>query len=243
MEPVRYADRPDLRAIRYEQLSKATFPEYLQHNETGNRLWPRLYDAFPDFQLALLDGTELVAELHCAPLDWDGTRAGLPAGWEDGFSRSFEASTANTLHALAISVRPDRQKSGLGARMVEEMRLLASAHGLSALIACVRPTRKGLYPLVPIERYALWRRSDGTHFDPWIRLHERAGGRILATAPNSFTLEAPVAEWQEWTGLELPEDGEYVVGGMLAPVVVRDGVGRHVEPNVWLVHDVPRVQG
>ena len=53
-----------------------------------------------------------------------------------------------------------------------------------------------------------------------------------------MAIEAPVAEWEEWTGLELPEDGDYVVPGMLAPLLVRDGVGRHVEPNVWIRHGV-----
>lgn len=236
MELVRYADRPDLREVRLA-LSAATFPEYLHHNATGNELWPRLYDTFPDFQLALLDGADIVAELHCAPLAWDGTLADLPAGWEDGFRRSFAADRpASALHALAISVRPERQGEGLGRRMLDAMRALAAEHGLDALIACVRPTRKALYPLTPIERYVDWRREDGTHVDPWIRLHERAGGRILRAAPESFTLEAPASDWQEWLGLELPEDGDYVVPGMLAPLVVRGGVGRHVEPNVWMVH-------
>jgi len=53
---VRYADAPDLQEIRYEVLSRVTFPEYLQNNVPGNKYWGRLYDDFPDFQLALVDG-------------------------------------------------------------------------------------------------------------------------------------------------------------------------------------------
>ena len=238
MDLVRYADRPDLRARRHQVLSGVTFPEYLHHNEVANRLWPRLYDAFPDFQLALVQGDDLVAELHAAPLAWDGTLGDLPAGWEDGFERCFAARrTADTLHALAISVRPDRQGEGFGARMLADMRAVGHAHGLGALVACVRPTRKADYPLVRIERYAEWRRADGSHFDPWLRLHERAGGRIVTVAPESFKLAAPATDWERWTGLELPDDGDYVVPGMLAPLVVDGGIGRHSEPNVWVVHD------
>jgi hypothetical protein len=81
-----------------------------------------------------------------------------------------------------------------------------------------------------------WRRADGAHFDPWIRVHERIGGEILAPAPASMTIEASVAEWEGWTGMSLPADGDYVVPEMLAPLHVRDEVGRHVEPNVWLRH-------
>jgi hypothetical protein len=38
--------------------------------------------------------------------------------------------------------------------------------------------------------------------------------------------------------MTFPEDGAYVVPGMLATLEVRDGVGTHVEPNVWMRHAV-----
>jgi GNAT superfamily N-acetyltransferase len=234
---VRYADEPGLREIRYEILSKPTFPEYLQHNVPGNKYWGRLYEAFPDFQLALLDGDELVAELHSVPTPWDGSAADLPAGWDEAFLRAFESGREPTvLSALAISVRPDRQSQGLAARMLGEMRSAAEAGGLRELIAPVRPTQKARYPLIPIERYIEWRRPDGSHFDPWIRVHERIGGEVFAPAPESMVMDCPVADWEEWTGMRFPEDGDYVVPEMLALLYVRDGRGRHVEPNVWLRH-------
>jgi hypothetical protein len=102
----------------------------------------------------------------------------------------------------------------------------------------VRPTLKERYPLIPIERYVEWRREDGSHFDPWIRVHERVGGEIVQVAPRSMLIEAPVADWEEWTEMTFPEDGAYVVPGMLATLEVRDGVGTHVEPNVWMRHAV-----
>ena len=49
-----------------------------------------------------------------------------------------------------------------------------------------------------------WRREDGSHFDPWIRVHERVGGEIVAAAPESMLIEAPVADWEEWTEFRLP---------------------------------------
>ena len=123
MRLVRYADEPSLRAIRYEVLSQQTFPEYLQNNVPGNKYWGRLYEDFPDFQLGLVDGDELVAELHSVPTPWDGSDADLPAGWDEAFLRAFESGREPTvLSALAISVRPDRQSQGLAARMLGEMR-------------------------------------------------------------------------------------------------------------------------
>ncbi|MBA2383932.1 MAG: hypothetical protein H0V68_04625, partial [Actinobacteria bacterium] len=76
MKLVRYADRPDLHERRYRTLSARTFPEYLQHNDPGNLYWGRLYEDFPDFQVALVDGEELVAEAHAVPVAWDGSLEG-----------------------------------------------------------------------------------------------------------------------------------------------------------------------
>ena len=239
MNLVRYADRDDLRAIRFETLSGRTFPEFIHHNQSGGRYWSRLYHEHPDFQLALVEGDDLIAELHSVPVPWDGTLADLPRGWDAVFPRAFDDDGEPTaLAALAISVLPERQGEHLSSRMIEAMRAAGAAHGLHTLIAPVRPTLKQRYPLIPIEAYMAWRRPDGSHFDPWIRVHERVGGRIIAPARESMLMEAPVADWEAWTGLEFPDDGDYVVPEMLAPLIVRDGVGRHVEPNVWLAHTI-----
>jgi hypothetical protein len=122
--------------------------------------------------------------------------------------------------------------------MVNAMRDAARERGLVWLLAPVRPTLKQRYPLTRIERYIEWRREDGSHFDPWIRIHEVVGGEIIAPAPNSMVIEAPVADWEEWTGMRFPDDGTYIVPEMLAPLEVRAGTGVHVEPNVWLRHSV-----
>jgi GNAT superfamily N-acetyltransferase len=237
MRLVRYADAPELRAIRFETLSSRTFPEYMHHNQSGTRYWERLYTEHPDFQLGLLDGDDLVAEFHSVPVAWDGTLEDLPPGWDDVFPRAFESGREPTvLCALALSVGPEQQGRRLSSFMLNAMRDAARTAGLRALIAPVRPTLKARYPLIAIERYVDWRREDGSHFDPWVRIHERVGGEIVTPAPDSMRIEAPVADWEEWTGMLFPDDGDYVVPEMLAPLIVSDGVGRHVEPNVWVRH-------
>jgi len=234
---VRYADRPDLLDRRYEELSLPTFPEYMHHNEPGGRFWNRLYSDFPEFQLVLVDGDELLAECHALPVHWDGTVAGLPEGWDDAFTSGMTSGLEPTaLCALAISVQPERQGARLSSRMIQAFRDSAREAGLAHVLAPVRPTLKPRYPLIPIERYAEWRREDGAHFDPWLRIHERVGGEILAPCPRSMFMQAPVSDWEEWTEMRFPEDGEYVFPGALATLVVENGVGTHVEPNVWVRH-------
>ncbi len=237
MRVVRYADRPDL--VEGRSLSSQVFPEFMHHNAMGPRYWNRLYVEFPAFQQALLDGEEVVAEAHAVPIPWDGTVAGLPPGWDAAFALGMDGGLeATALSMLVISVAPSRQGERLGGRMLELSRDAASEAGLSSVLAPVRPTLKDRYPLIPIERYVEWRRADGAHFDPWLRLHERMGGEILTAAPESMVIDEPVEDWERWTGLAFPEDGDYVVPGMLSPLVVRGGRGRHAEPNVWVSHRV-----
>jgi len=73
MRVVRYADRPDLHERRFAVLVGTTFPTYMNHNEPGELYWDRLYSDFPEFQVALVDGDELLAEAHAVPLPWDAT--------------------------------------------------------------------------------------------------------------------------------------------------------------------------
>ena len=227
MNVVRYADRADLMARRYEELTKPTFPEYMNQSEVADLYWDRLYTDFADFQVALVDGDDLLAEAHAVPLPWDGTLDDLPSGWEEGFARGMTSERPHTaLMAIAISVAPRQQGRQLSSRMIETFTDNARDAGLeNGVIAPVRPTWKERYPLIPIERYAAWRRADGSHFDPWLRVHEVVGGEIIALAPESMTIRGTADEWRDWTGMAFPEDGTYVFPGCLAPVTFVDGVG------------------
>lgn len=241
---VTIADRPELRHP-LGTLNVSAWPEFMLHDPVANTLWDRLFDDFADLQMTLIDPSgEPVAGLNSAPLAWDGTDDGLPGGWDDQFTRSVEDVRAghprDTLGALQIVVRADRQGTGLAGVMLGAMRAAASERGLGALIACVRPTEKERYPLIPIERYATWTRADGLPFDPWIRLHVRLGGRVVRSSPASMRIEGTLAEWRDWTGLSFPESGSYLPAGAAAPVEVDADADRgvYLDPNVWIVHQL-----
>jgi hypothetical protein len=53
-----------------------------------------------------------------------------------------------------------------------------------------------------------------------------------------MVIEGPRETWEDWTRLELPEDGEVAVPGGLVPVVFEGGHGVYREPCVWLRHSV-----
>lgn len=77
-------------------------------------------------------------------------------------------------------------------------------------------------------------------YDPWIRLHARLGAELLEVCARSMVIPGSREEWQGWTDLEFPGDGDYVVRGALVPVRFEGDGGTYVEPNVWMRHPVPR---
>ncbi len=243
---VRIADDPALWGPA-DRMCHTSWPEFMHHDPVATRFWHRLRDDWSAFQLVLADRDgEIAAAAQAAPLQWDGTDDGLPEGWDAQFELSvadLEAERApNALGAIQICVANGRRGEGLSGLMVEAMRQAALAAGLDTVIACVRPTEKSRYPLFPIEVYAAWRRTDGLPFDPWLRVHARAGARIVRCAPRSMTISGSLEEWQRWTGLTFPVSGPYVVEGALSPIAVDLAADRGVyyDANVWMIHDLAR---
>jgi GNAT superfamily N-acetyltransferase len=210
-------------AAETNQRLEGIWPEFLLHDAISNLYWERLRVDFAEFQFVMLDGDVLVAEANCIPV------SGQPLHWRDAFLNGFEGGgKPDRVCALAIVVSMDYQRRGIAKAMLTHMRELATPIG--NLVAPVRPTLKSQYPLFPIDEYITWRRADGLHFDQWLRLHEGVGGTITGTAEEAMVIDAPVADWQEWTGMAFPADGEYVVPGALVPVSVRGGMGVNHEP-------------
>jgi GNAT superfamily N-acetyltransferase len=239
-----YDERPDLDDA-IDELIAATWPRFMTEDEVANAHFGRAYSDWPQYQFLLVDaGGALAAVGNAMPLDWDGTDAGLPAGWREQVLRSVadldEGRPVDTLGAMQIAVRADLRRAGLSGTMVQAFRAAARAAGYRAVIACVRPTDKHRYPLAPIESYARWTREDGLPFDPWIRLHARLGGRIVRASPEAMTMRGSVADWESWTGMAFPESGRYVVPAATQPVVIdreRDE-GVYHDQNVWMVHNL-----
>ena len=58
--------------------------------------------------------------------------------------------------------------------------------------------------------------------------------------PHSLRIIGTVADWEEWTGVQFPDDGLYTFPAGLAPVEIDHGRDRgcYREPNVWIIHSV-----
>jgi len=242
---VRYSERPEL-WDSISDLSGEVWPEYNQHGDTLNHYWGQLYDVFPEWQFVLYDPAEriVLAEGHTIPLAWDGTDAGLGPGIDAtiaaGFRLRAEGGQPTAASALAAEIPPRHQGRQLSPVLLKAMAGLAREAGLSHLIAPVRPSRKDRYPTIPIERYARWTRSDGSPFDPWVRVHTRLGARIGPVIPHSMRITGTVAEWESWTGMQFPETGDYVFPAGLSTVHIdrESDAGAYWEPNIWIIHQI-----
>jgi len=226
-----------------DRLSQEAWPEFLLH--ANIRHWRSLFEEFADFQILFCHATDTVLAVgHTIPLVWDGRTNGLPPDLDTIMERAMVAfrqkQIPTTLSALAAIISRNHQGKGLSSKLLRAMISLAAKYNLTSLIAPVRPTLKGLYPLIPMERYVAWVREDGAPFDPWIRVHWKLGAPQLAVAPNALVVTGTVSEWEKWTKMSFPESGQYVIPGAFQPVTIdrEQNIGSYEEPNVWMRHGV-----
>ncbi|MGH7639667.1 MAG: GNAT family N-acetyltransferase [Candidatus Dormibacteria bacterium] len=241
MQLVVSKERPDL-AEQAEQTFRARWPEFIFHDPVNAAHIDRVGQYFWSWNLWMLDKGRVVAGGWGVPLQWDGSVADLPDGYDRSLIRSVggreSGDAPDTLCIMAVAVAADAGRRGLAGDLLQALRDRATAAGLARVICPVRPTLKSSYPLVPMERFAAWRRADGLSLDPWIRTHQRLGASILGAASRSMVIAGTVSEWEQWTGMAFPDTGSYVVPNALNLVEV-DRVsdrGTYVEDNVWMRH-------
>ncbi|CAN5788983.1 hypothetical protein BH23ACT12_BH23ACT12_11210 [soil metagenome] len=242
---ISHSEEPDL-SSRFDQLFPTVWPEFNSHGDVLEPLWGRLYEDHPVFQFVLVnDRTNvLLARGNSLPFNWDGDPDHLPDGIDDLAQQALaghpSGPAANALSAMAAEVPPENRSKGLGSMLLKAMSGLATAHGLTNLVAPLRPNRKFRYPLTPIEEYMHWKTADGLPFDYWMRTHVLLGAQILRPAPRSLRITGTVAEWETWTGMPFPASGIYVIPDGLSTLEIdrEQDLGCYWEPNVWMQHRV-----
>lgn len=242
LQIVTLAERPELEAAI--NAMENDWPQFMYQDPVSWGL-STLVASRAEYQLLCLDGDTLVAYGHSAPAIWTGDLSELPSqGWDEMMGRAVRGSQGDRdadlglVSAFEISVTVSRRGQGLSALMLDAMRDNARDHGFADLVAPVRPNAKHREPRTAIAEYAARVRGDGLPADPWLRVHARAGGRIVGVCQASMSIAASLTAWREWTGLPLDVDGDVDVPGALVPVqvsVARD-LAVYTEPNVWVHH-------
>ncbi|GAA1573150.1 hypothetical protein GCM10009789_28340 [Kribbella sancticallisti] len=221
------------------------WPEFMLHDPIGNSLLGRVNELFPDQCLVATEDGEVVAHGRSIPFVFpDEYRTELPAdGWDRvlqwGIADHRNARTANVSSALEIVIKDTHLGRGLSHQMLRAMREAVAAKGHKTLFAPVRPNGKQDAEQ-PMTEYIEQVREDGLPVDPWLRVHVKAGGRIVKVAPTSMVMAGSLDAWREWTGLPFDRTGDVIVPKALVPVHcdVEHDHAVYVEPNVWVRHDL-----
>lgn len=223
-----------------------SWPEFMQHDRTGDLYYGYLNEV-ADYVLIATDGDRPVAKGYSVPFAFGiPGRDELPdAGWDEVIrwqhSDRLAGRPRNAAAALEIVILKEYQGRGLAAVMVQALRENAFRLGHEALYVPVRPSQKSAEPETPMREYAFRTRDDGLPYDAWLRVHVRAGGRIVKVCPTAMTIPGTLEEWRSWTGLPFDTDDPVIVAGALNRVLVSQAqeFAVYTEPNVWVEHRQP----
>ncbi|MCF7807035.1 MAG: hypothetical protein K9M49_02250 [Candidatus Marinimicrobia bacterium] len=225
-----------------DTVSIPSWPEFMMHDTVANKYWSRMHQKHPQFQFALVenDSGRWRAVGNSIPVSWQGSLDELPdEGWDWAMTSGMMDSNWNMLSAIAIQIHPDFRGKRLSSLMIRIMKAIGKEAGFSDLIAPVRPNLKHENPAMNMELYVDWR-DEGILHDPWLRVHEKMGARLIKVCHQAMHIVGTVKEWKEWTGMTFPATGPYIIKGALVPVnidIEKDS-GVYVEPNVWMAHKI-----
>jgi GNAT superfamily N-acetyltransferase len=239
-------ERPELRAsIFSEQFQKLLWPEFMMHDSNDWLYFqPPFFDRYLDFAFVGIEDGEVVARAFSVPFVFNiANRNELPdGGWDEvirwAHADQFLGRKPNVVSALEISLLPQVRGKGYSRLILEAMKKNAYEHGYTDLFVPVRPNQKHNQPYRPIAEYVNLRRSDGLLEDQWLRVHVRAGGKIIKIAPYAMTIVGTVSEWSQWTGMTFDKSGLFPVDGALSPIYIsiEQDYGVYIEPSVWIHH-------
>lgn len=166
---------------RQDRICEEVWPEFMLHDTVANTFWMQFIEAFKEYQLLIMDGSEILAIINTVPMHFEKSINELPdEGWDWSVKKSIsdykDKIKPNILMGVQIVVNRKHQGKGLSFLAVREMYNLAGKKGFNKLILPVRPSDKHKYPLIPMENYIKWKNENGLHFDNWLRVHIKIGG-------------------------------------------------------------------
>ena len=189
------AESPELKkaASSIEQAAWNEFG-YLNYTRAHYEHYQDLLDAYPDYQLCLVDEESgyPVAVANCVPFGCSGPDDLPPEGWDwvvETAARS-KGARLNMLGALAISVPAVHRSKGYARLMIRALIDLAETKGLRGLVAPVRPSAKVRHPWIPIAEYLSWTDPKGRVYDPSCTVIDRSHGPT-SLPPDDKWLRAP----------------------------------------------------
>lgn len=238
------ADSPDLaKAGAVVEQAAWSGLGFLNFTQASLAHYGELLEYYADYQLILVDPRHkyVVAAGNCVPLYVEDPENLPDEGWDWAVRTAAETRhlKPNLLVGLAVSVPRVHQGRGYARQVIKAMGDLARQRGLRGPCIPVRPSAKHRFPETHISDYAYWRDDKGLPFDPWLRSHVMMGASIVRPCERSMTVEEPVGFWESWIGNHIETSGRIEIEGGLVPLEVdlESGIGRYVEPNIWVTYD------
>lgn len=211
------AERPE--TVSHRALLRSAWPSWVLDAQ-ALRPQPGLVEtseAEPASTLLLWEGGTLVGSLIAKRTDL----VGFP---DEGWDLVQRSGPGDRLCALAVSVVPHARGRGHSRRLLQQ----AKAR-FGSFVVPVRPTSKPAG--MTMDRYLERTTPEGLSQDPWLRTHQRLGGRIQGVSRSAMQLQAPWSQWEAWLG-ETPSAHPSLVGEL----VQVGELGRYSEDNVWVEH-------
>jgi hypothetical protein len=255
MDGSRMTTQPQLRLLDPEELvqhrdesvrlARASWPEFMWHDAIARESWHEFFERFASYQSVLFDEAinQVVALGHSFPFQWNYPLSDLPEeGWDWVFHQAVQdhktGAKPNILAAVFVGVRDEYKKHGLSRSILLSFQPTARAHGFKELVIPVRPNEKPNYPLANMDDYITWKNEADLPFDLWLRIQQRAGGKVIKVCHRSKTVRGSCLEWEQWTGMKFPQTGRYIIPGALNPIEIdkQKEEGLYIEPNVWIQH-------
>lgn len=183
----------------------------------------------------------IVGTIDGCKFDWDGKIETLPKdGWQGVNDSAIAGFTGTPKYACALgaSVLPEYRSLGIAKRLLEGLKRQAmDVCQYEGLTAPVLPSALWRVPSMSMAQYAELRLEDGRHFDPWVRIHEAIGGKIIGSTEESVVFEADRKVWEACAEMKLPDNGAILIDRASRELVLTDGVGKLVEGSLWLLHN------
>ena len=240
------AERPDLAPLL--DAFPGAWPEFMYHDPVSALYYDCCLVQFPEYCLIAVDrdGERPVAKALSAAFAWAADPASdlPPGGYDEVILRAsadrLAGRTPTLVSPIEIAVQPQLRRLGLAALMLDALRRNTAHLGYTSLVAPVRPYLRHEHLDVPFADYVAWTVAGGVPYDPWLRVHARAGAHVVGVAACSMTIPGTLAQWRAWTDLPFDESGPVPVPHALAPVHcdVAADQAVYVEPNVWVHHQL-----
>lgn len=238
-----YIEDPLMR-IKGADSVRATWEAFLFEDVISKRYWDDIYKNYPQFQFIGKneENGDFIFGSCNVPMVLGGA-----APKDGGFRWALEEACSidincgvkfDCLCMLSLTINPKYQSRGISYLALRHLFSIAESVGIRRVIAPVRPPMKARFQTITMPDFLKIVREDGYSIDPWIRAHQRLGGKMLGVCEHSMVIEGDLEDWKKW-GLTIENNARFASHKSCFNAISiseQEQRAQYVEPNVWIEH-------